>query len=69
MGEFLFDMEPFTKNRKGRPFHRRNEQTPIEVRRALAHLKKTLDAIPREEMREREQRWRALQAISHSLSS
>lgn len=54
---YLFEMEPFTK--KGR--QRRTPSMPVEVRMALARLKKTMDAIPPAERAARRRRWEQLQ--------
>jgi len=54
--QFLFEMEPYTV----RPRRRRRPPMPVGVRCALARLKKTMDAIPAEEMATRQRRWREL---------
>ena len=67
MGEFLFDIEPYTDKRKRRSLRRRHTEMPVEVRRALARLKRTLDGIPPEELQERRRRWELLRG--HTLRS
>lgn len=60
MGQsFLFEMEPYTVHPRRRRRSRRPPM-PQNIRYALARLRQTLDAIPQDEMEERERRWESM---------
>ncbi|GMW01207.1 MAG: hypothetical protein AMXMBFR84_23440 [Candidatus Hydrogenedentota bacterium] len=58
----LFDVEPFSDRKAAKPAGKRIR---ADVRAALMRLKSTIDAIPPEEWKRREQRWEELMKSIH----
>ncbi len=50
---FLFDIQPYSRQRRSRVVQPRLSNLPEGVRNALDRLKDTLDSLPEEELRRR----------------